>query len=372
MDRRGALRWLTFMGALSLPAWGWTGRALAVPPTFPAVRPRPLRFPADHGAHPDFRTEWWYATGWLDANGEEIGFQTTFFRSRSGHDADNPSRFAPHQLLFAHAALARPAAGGLRHEQRAARVVAGDAAVGFATDDTDLHLHGWAFRRDADGSYRARIEADAVKLELALAPTQTILLQGEAGFSRKGADPEQASYYYSQPQLAVSGRIRLEGLGERWQTVSGRAWLDHEWSSRVLDRDAVGWDWIGINLDDGGALMAFRIRGGDGTTRWAAARWRDARGRERNFAGNEVRFTPLAQWRSPRTGANYPVRQRLSLGGGEPGHFELVPLMDDQELDSRASTGAVYWEGAVTLQRDGRRIGRGYLELVGYHRPMAL
>ena len=369
MDRRGVLRRLTFAAALVLPA----RRLWSAPPRFPPVVPRALAFPADHGAHPDFRTEWWYAPGALDAGGEAIGFQVTFFRSRSGHDADNPSRFAPHQLLFAHAALARPALGRLRHEQRAARVVAGDAAVGFATGDTDLRLRGWTFRRDADGAYRARIEGDTVKLDLALAPTQPLLPQGDAGFSRKGADPQQASHYYSQPQLAASGRVYAEGPGERWRTVSGRAWLDHEWSSRVLDEDAAGWDWIGINLDDGGALMAFRIRGRDGTTRWAAARWRDGRGRERGFAGHEVSFTPLAEWRSPRTGAIYPIRQRLSLGaGGEAGQFDLAPLMDDQELDSRASTGAVYWEGAVTLERGGQRIGRGYLELVGYHRPMVL
>jgi predicted secreted hydrolase len=369
MDRRGVLRRLTFAATLALPA----RRLWSAPPRFAPVVPRTLVFPGDHGAHPDFRTEWWYATGWLDAGGENIGFQVTFFRSRSGHDADNPSRFAPHQLLFAHAALAQSAHGRLRHEQRAARVVAGDDSNGFAIGDTDLRLRDWAFRRDGDGTYHARIEGDTVKLDLALAPTQPILRQGDAGFSRKGADPEQASYYYSQPQLAVSGRIHAAGPGGQWRTVSGRAWLDHEWSSRVLDRDAAGWDWIGINLDDGGALMAFRIRGRDGSTRWAAARWRDGFGRERSYAAHEVTLAPLAEWRSPRTGAAYPVRQRLSLGTvGEGMHFELAPLLDDQELDSRGSTGAVYWEGAVTLVREGRPVGRGYLELVGYHRPMVL
>ena len=366
MDRRGVLRRLTFAAALALPA----RRLWSAPPRFAPVVPRTLVFPRDHGAHPEFRTEWWYATGWLDAGGESIGFQVTFFRSRTDHDADNPSRFAPHQLLFAHAALARPSAGRLLHEQRAARVVAGDDAVRFVTDDTDLRLRGWIFRRDGDGRYHARIDGETLTLDLALAPTQPILRQGDAGFSRKGTNPEQASHYYSQPQLAVSGRVAAGGA--RFE-VDGRAWLDHEWSSRVLDDAAAGWDWIGINLDDGGALMAFRIRGRDGSTRWAAARWRDGRGRERSFTAVEVGLAPLGAWRSPHTGAIYPVRQRLTLGAGrEAMQFDLVPLMDDQELDSRASTGAVYWEGAVKLHRDGRAVGRGYLELVGYHRPMAL
>ena len=368
MDRRGVLRRLTLLGALAWPA----ARGRAAPPEPAAVLPRPLAFPADHGAHPAFRTEWWYATGWLDAAGgqQAMGFQVTFFRSRTGHDTGNPSRFAPHQLMFAHAALARPQAGRLLHEQRAARVVAGDDAVRFATGDTDLRLRDWTFRRAADGRYRARIEGETLALDLTLTPTQPILPQGDGGYSRKGPLPGQASHYYSQPQLAVSGRVGAGG--ERFE-VAGRGWLDHEWSSRVLDEAAAGWDWIGINLDDGGALMAFCIRGRDGRSLWAAARWRDGRGRERSFSAGEVGFAPLGEWRSPRTGAVYPVRQRLTLGAGrEAMRFELAPLMDDQELDSRASTGAVYWEGAVELRRDGRALGRGYLELVGYHRPMTL
>lgn len=367
MRRRRLLQWLALAGlAPALP-----GRPRAAAPEFPDVAPRPLVFPRDHGAHPDFRTEWWYATGWLDAAGEALGFQITFFRSRTGHDSANPSRFAPHQLLFAHAALARAAAGRLRHEQRAARLIAGDGAVRCAEADTDLELSGWCLRRGADGVYAARAEGEAVAFALDLAPTRPLLPQGEGGYSRKGPLAGQASHYYSQPWLAARGRVRLDG---RWLPVAGSAWLDHEWSSRVLDAAAAGWDWIGINLDDGGALMAFRIRARDGgPDRWAAARLRQADGRERSFGPGAVSFEPLAEWRSPRTSAVYPVRSRLVLGAGAAAlRFDIEPLMDDQELDARQSTGAVYWEGAVTLLAGGRRQGRGYLELVGYFRPMEL
>lgn len=348
------------------------GRAWATPPAFAAVKPEPLVFPRDHGAHPDYRTEWWYATGWLDTVRGPAGFQVTFFRSRTGHDPANPSRFAPHQLLFAHAALAWPAHGRLRHAQRAARVVRGDPAASFAKDETDLVLQGWRFRRDPEtGAYSALVAGDELKLDLALTPTQALLPQGDGGYSRKGPDPAQASHYYSQPQLAVRGHLDVDGQS---LAATGRAWLDHEWSTTVLDGQAVGWDWVGINLDDGGALMAFVIRGrADAPPRWATARLRQADGRVRSFGAGEVRFEPLATWRSPRTGTVYPVPQRLVLGSVATGlEFELQPLFEDQELDARQSTGAVYWEGAVRMLRDGRAVGRGYLELVGYHRPMKL
>ncbi len=365
MRRRRLLQWLLLGGGLPF------GDLRAAPPEFPVVVPQPLRFPRDHGAHPDFRTEWWYVTGWLEAGGEPIGFQVTFFRSRTTHDPANPSRFAPHQLLFAHAALARAADGRLRHDQRAARVVRGDTAASFSRDDTDLRLEGWSLRRTAQDAYLARIDGAGLRLDLRFAPTQPLLLQGDGGFSRKGPQPEQASHYYSRPQLAVGGRIATDG---DWLPVSGRAWLDHEWSSQVLDAEAAGWDWIGINLDDGGALMAFRIRPRSGAAvRWAAARLRTADGRERSFGSGELRFEPLATWRSPHTGTVYPVRLRIELGSGSSAlRYEIEPLMEDQELDARRSTGAVYWEGAVSLLADGQRAGRGYLELVGYHRPMRL
>jgi len=152
--------------------------------------------------------------------------------------------------------------------------------------------------------------------------------------------------------------------------VRGSAWLDHEWSSQVLDADAAGWDWTGINLDDGGALMAFRIRAKSGATLWAHAALRDAAGRVVQYDGPDaVRFTPREHWTSPRTNATYPVAATLVLGGAE---WRIDPLQPDQELDSRQSTGAVYWEGAVTASRNGRTVGRGYLELTGYVAAMKL
>jgi predicted secreted hydrolase len=350
----------------------WFSAARAAPPDYPPVLPgKVLAFPRDHGAHPDFRTEWWYATGWLETEGEArrpLGFQVTFFRSRPPVDQANPSRFSPRQLLFAHAALSDPGSGRLRHDQRAARAGFGLAAA--KVGDTDVHIDDWSLRRGANGVYRARIPARDFNLELDLRPTQPHLLQGKAGFSRKGPLPRQASYYYSQPQLAVGGSIVRAG---RREAVRGTAWLDHEWSSEILARNAVGWDWTGLNLDDGGALMAFRMRDRAGATVWAGGSFRDRNGHLRVFGPGDVEFIPLRRWRSPHSGTEYPVAVRLRAGGLR---VDLQPLLDDQELDSGASTGAIYWEGAVTAlasgNRTGQRMGRGYLELTGYGRPLDL
>jgi predicted secreted hydrolase len=343
--------------------------AHAAAPAFKPVTPLPpgatLRFPADYGAHPDYKTEWWYVTGWLNTpDGKPLGFQVTFFRSATGHDRANPSRFAPKQLIVGHAALSDPANGKLLHDQRSAREGFGlsYAKVG----DTDVKLEDWRMTRTADGGYAIHVEAPSFAFDIKLASSQPPMLQGERGYSRKGPQPSQSSYYYSQPQLRASGSITRAGKAA---AVTGTAWLDHEWSSQVLDEDASGWDWIGANLDDGGALMAFQIRGKTGATLWAHATWRDASGKITQYSPDQVSFTPQRRWRSPRTNAEYPVATQLSTGGTV---WRIVPLQDDQELDSRRSTGAVYWEGAVTLSRDGQTAGRAYLEMTGYVRPIKL
>ena len=360
-------------------AWPMKGRAVsllvmiaftwlcgtAVAQDYAQVKPgHELQFPRDHGSHPQFRTEWWYLTGWVkDARGGDLGLQITFFRNRPRVAENNPSRFAPRQLLFAHAALADAKTGKLVHDQRAAR--AGFGLAEAQQGRTDVAMDDWSLRQTTSG-YSASIAAREFAYALDFKVTQPILLQGERGLSRKGPRPAQASYYYSQPHLAVSGSITVRG---EKREVSGIAWLDHEWSSEYLAGEAAGWDWVGLNLADGGALMAFRMRDKQGGTLWAGGAHRGADGRVRNFAPGEVRFEPLRRWRSPRTQTEYPVALRVQAGNIE---FELEPMMDDQELDSRASTGTIYWEGAVSAKSGGKLLGFGYLELTGYWRPLRL
>ena len=422
---------------------------------------RALRFPRDHGAHLGAAIEWWYATGWLDRGGGDLlGFQLTFFRSRvdllgpapamaalardaSQSASSNGARIAlpnltltaphtavpdttlhppqagrlvPRQLLFGHAALTELRTGRHRHAQRLTRWSgqASGSGAQAALHDTDLRLGAWRLSRSQPGAasrYLARLAAPEAgfTLDLQLDATQPVLLQGAAGYSRKGpagataaAPLPQASHYYTQPQMAVRAQLTLQGRSE---ALSGRAWLDHEWSDHLLPPQAVGWDWIGINLSDGGALTAFVLRAADGRAVWAggshragpdaglgAGAWASAgagsgagsspasgqrRADElaalpapRNFASHEVAFTPLRTWRSPSSGAHYPVRWRVATPVGT---FELEALLDAQELDSRASTGAIYWEGLAEL-RDGagRRVGLGYLEMTGRAAPLRL
>ena len=330
----------------------------------PVVRGRALAFPRDHGAHSDYRTEWWYVTGIVHGSErDELGVQVTFFRSRPGVAEDSPSRFAPRQLVFAHAAVAEAKHGRLRHDQRAARAVF-DLA-GAAETTTRAWIDDWSLALDGD-TYAAHIAAREFAFDLRFRATQPVLLQGDAGYSRKGPLPEQASHYYSRPQLDVAGRVEVAG---RSREVTGRAWLDHEWSSEYMAAGAVGWDWIGINLTDGGALMAFRMRDRAGGALWAGGALRDAQGRGRSFRSDEVRFEPQRRWRSPRTGYAYPVELRVQAGGVE---YAIEPMMDDQELDSSVSTGVVYWEGAVRVISNGVTLGRGYLELTGYGGPLRI
>lgn len=355
MRRREFLRVLA-----GLPLAGVEVRALAAEAVqFAPVLPgRMLAFPRDHGAHPDFRTEWWYATGWLNLpDGGPLGFQSTFFRVRTGIGEDNPSAFAPRQLILAHAAIADPRLGRLRHDQRAARV-AFDRA-GFSEKRTEVWVGDWRFEQDGDG-YRAEVRTSDFAYALSLAAESSPMLNGRSGFSAKAADSRHASYYYSRPQLKVQGSVTLDG---HKQAVSGQAWLDHEWSSELLPEAAQGWDWVGLNLADGGALMAFRLRRQDGGALWSAATFRPAGGGAQVLGPGEVAFEPLRQWRSARTGIAYPVEWRVRVGART---LHLRPLIDDQELDSRLSTGAAYWEGAVRVFEDGQEVGRGYLEMTGY------
>jgi predicted secreted hydrolase len=340
--------------------------AQAAPPSYaPVVPGRALEFPADHGSHPEFRTEWWYVTGWLQtAAGEPLGFQVTFFRTRPPVDETNPSAFAPRELVIAHAAVSDPRHDGLWHEQRIAR-----AALGLAGSErgrADVWLDRW--RLSGDGArWHTTLAGETMALSLDLTATQSPLANGEAGLSRKGPAPLSASWYYSLPHLRVAGTVARGG--GRAEAVTGSAWLDHEWSSEYLDTEATGWDWIGINLDDGGALMAFRMRGRDGAARWAGGTLRSADGAVRTFAPGELRFEAGKTWQSPRTGTSYPVEWRIVAGDRT---FDLRPLLPDQENDARLSTGAVYWEGAVTALENGAHVGRGYLELTGYGEPLKL
>ena len=359
---------------------GGTAALLALAGSAPAwsLPLRTLRFPRDFGSHPALRTEWWYITGQARAGGgggaREFGFQVTFFRTRVDEAQALRSAFAAKQLVFAHAAVTDLKGRRLWHDQRIAR--AGMGVAGASEADTALRLRDWSLVRDGgDGLYRASVNAADFGFDLRFRPTQPVLLQGDAGLSRKGPGPEQASYYYSEPQLEARGRLRLAGQAF---DVTGTAWLDHEWSEALLHPEAVGWDWIGMNLADGSALTAFDLRTRTGDALWSGGSFRQGAvqgdaaqvGESREFAPGEVVFEPLRHWKSPASQANYPVEWALRT---PLGRYTVRALLDDQELDSRGSTGAIYWEGlSELLDERGKPVGRGYLEMTGYAAPLRL
>jgi predicted secreted hydrolase len=356
---------------LAVAASGWLGPTHALPE-------RTLDFPRDHGAHPDTRTEWWYITGHAtSAGGHEWGFQVTFFRSRVPGTQDMRSAFAAKQLIFAHCAITDVQGKKLHHDQRMARQGFGIAQA--SEQDTDVKLRNWTLKRTnpatslANGStaqtiatsrYETRIAAQDFTLDLNFTETQPLLLQGNNGLSRKGPEEKQASYYYSQPHLATSGTIILKG--ERFN-VQGSAWLDHEWSDELLHPQAVGWDWIGINMQDGSALTAFQLRRKDGSALWTGGSYRPApaTGLKATIAGpGEVAFQAVRGWTSPLTAAKYPVEWLVRTPGD---YYTVKAVIDNQELDSRQSTGAVYWEGLCNVfDSNNKQVGRGYLEMTGY------
>jgi predicted secreted hydrolase len=318
-----------------------------------------LRFPADHGAHPEFRTEWWYITGLLDMKDGVKGFQITFFRTKPGVAGSNPSQFAPRQVIFGHAAVSDPGRKRLIHSARIAR--AGFGLAQARVGDMDLVLDDWRLWRGPDGRMHAKVSGDGFALDLSFTPTQPVIVQGRGGYSRKGPSASEASHYYSWPQLAAAGRLNR-------QPVTGRAWLDREWSSTLLNPRAVGWDWLGLNLDDGGALTLFRVRDSKGGPVWSGGSHRSKAGKLNIFNPEDVRWQADGWWQSPRSKTRWPVQPAVEYRlNGRWQRLDVKPIMQDQELDSRAGGGPLYWEGAVTVPG-----GRGYLELTGYAAPLRM
>ena len=346
-----------------LLATGLAGVVVGADPAH-ALPARAMEFPRDFGAHPDFRTEWWYITGHATSGAREFGFQLTFFRSRVDATQGMTSRFAAKQLIFAHAAITDVQGKKLWHDQRIARE--GFDIATASQKDMSIKLRDWSLQ-SRDGKHSAKLPASDFALNLQFTETQPVLLQGRQGLSRKGPEAKQASYYYSLPQLATSGSLQVKGQNFE---VTGKAWLDHEWSEELMHPSAIGWDWIGMNLDDGSALTAFRLRDKDGNAVWDGGSFRPAKGDLYIFSRGEVFFKPTRSWKSPLTQTTYPVEWIVRTPADV---YTVRAVIDNQELDSRQSTGAIYWEGLSELwSSNGKRVGSGYLEMTGYAAPLRM
>lgn len=334
-------------------------------------------FPKDHGSHPAFRTEWWYFTGNLEAGGRrDYGYELTFFRQGNDHPEvlKNPSRWAPRHLYFAHFAVTDISKNRFYYRDRMSREAIGKA--GAATDRLEVWIDQWRAVQEGE-TIRLQAEEKASgkgaqagwKIDLALSPAKPPVIHGEGGISKKGGEEGQASHYYSFTRLQTSGSVWIDGKEEK---VTGWSWMDHEFSSSILNAHQTGWDWFSIQLEDGSDVMFFQIRRDDGRIDPASSGTViGADGRERHLSADDFTLTPIEYWKSPANPANYPVGWRIEIPS-ERLLLESKPAVAQQELITSQSTRIAYWEGASDFQgtKNGKPVsGKGYVELTGYAAP---
>lgn len=324
-----------------------------------ALEPRPFVFPADHGPHPSFKTEWWYYTGNLATeSGARYGYQLTFFRiALAPEGEERTSEWGARQIYMAHFALSDISGERFFAFERFNRPALGLA--GAQAQPFRVWLEGWE-ASGPDGSFPMRLQAaeGGVALDLTLEQGKPIVLQGEEGLSQKGPERGNASYYYSLTRMPTTGSITIDG--ERAE-VSGLSWMDREWSTSLLSEDQVGWDWFSLQLSDETELMYFQLRRSDGTPSGTSSGTLVLPdGEPVDLAGGDVSLEVLETWESD--GVAYPSGWLLRAPGRE---LRITPAQRDQEL--RLTTR--YWEGAVDIEgtADGQPItGSGYVELTGY------
>jgi predicted secreted hydrolase len=323
-----------------------------------AQAPRVFSFPADHGAHPGFRNEWWYLTGNIDTTtGRRFGYQLTFFNSalRPPASAGSSSAWDSPRAWMAHLALTDVQSNKYHAVERVTREnpgLAGANAERVWLEDWEL-VFG-----DATRPWRLHAidTGHGIGIDFELRPLKPPVLQGRDGLSQKSPAPGNASYYYSLPRLATGGTVRV---GTEEFAVRGQSWLDREWSTSALAADQSGWNWFSLQFDDGQELMYYELLDQNGLTHpQSAGNWTNRDAEQTYIAPTDLRLTPLATWTSP-IGTVYVIRWELTYAG----HRWLVAaVIAEQWLD----LSLPYWEGAVDI-RDADTLapaGRGYVEMV--------
>ncbi|MEO6307027.1 MAG: lipocalin-like domain-containing protein [Nitrospiraceae bacterium] len=326
-------------------------------------------FPRDHGAHEEFRTEWWYYTGQLTAkDGRPFGYELTFFRRGMPRDQTKtlPSQWAVTHLYLAHFAISDLSKGRFHYADKMSR--AGLGKAGAAND----RLHVWIDRWSAESPLAApdtqtlQAADGDMAIQFTVSPGKPLVVHGTDGISRKGSVTGQASHYYSFTRLTTTGTVTI---GNESFDVTGTSWMDHEFGSADLDKDLVGWDWFSLQLDDQRELMLYRLRRADGSAHPASSGTLiDRDGKGHHLLLEDFTLEPTSYWTSPTSKARYPQRWRLTVPSQQLS-LELVPRMAEQELSPKRSTQITYWEGAIetTGTAQGKPIhGQGYMELTGY------
>jgi predicted secreted hydrolase len=326
---------------------------------------RKLSFPADHYSHPDFKTEWWYYTGHLETDsGKRYGYQVTFFRfgvrDRQKNVTDQP-RFT--ELYMVHFALSDIAAKKFNFRERINRGY--NDKAGAATDRYLVWNEDWKVEGD-NKNHRIQVNDRGTELKLSLKSLKPPVLHGQNGLSQKGEGEGRASYYYSLTRMQTDGELTITG---RKETVRGVTWMDHEFGSNQLREDQVGWDWFSIQLDNQTELMLYLMRRKDGSVDpYSSGTLVKADGTTRHLALGDYRVEVLNRWKSPSSGANYPMKWKITIPSEEI-ELEITPAFPQQELITNRSTRVTYWEGAVGIRGTFRKkplVGEGYVEMTGY------
>ena len=318
---------------------------------------REFVFPDDHGAHPTYKTEWWYLTANLVSDdGSEFGVQYTLFRHALNPSPMGASQWQSGQVYMAHIALTDVARKLHRHDQRLSRGHPGIAGV-VLEPTFKAYLEDWSLSGSVDAQVSLFLKATSevgFGMDLELIQTQPFLYQGDQGLSAKG--PGQASYYYSIPSMSVSGEVMMD---DRKSVVQGKGWLDREWSTSVLNEAQQGWDWFALHFDDGSEATLFNLRRSDcSQDPFNQALRLNSDGARRDYGAQEFTIRPLRFWVDD-SATHWPIEWSLEFHDQT---FMLQALVEDQLME----TGIRYWEGAIGVYRDSQRVGSGYMELTGY------
>jgi predicted secreted hydrolase len=330
--------------------------------------PRPFSFPADFGPHPNFQTEWWYYTGNLTTDsGRHFGFELTFFRRGlipPSLQTQRASDWAANQVYMGHFALTDVAGDQFHAFERLERGAEGLAGA-QSLPAYQVWIDDWRVSASGKDSYQLNASDAGVSILLNLVDTKGPILEGDQGYSQKGSDPGNASYYFSQTRLATNGTIAIDG--QTYQ-VKGASWMDHEFSTSALSSNEVGWDWFAIHLDGGTDLMLYQIRSPAGAAVWSNGTLVSADGTKQSLASEDFTIKVDSKWKSPHSHAVYPSSWTIEIPS-EHLILQIAPYLPDQELN----LSFTYWEGAVKISgsRSGQEIsGQGYVELTGYANPM--
>jgi len=351
------------------------GQRLASAFTYQRALPgRKIVFPADHYSHPDFKTEWWYYTGHLTTDsGKRYGYQVTFFRFGL-RDRQKESKSAPlfTELYMAHFALSDVAGKKFIFRERINRGIAGKAGgrgyndrAGAATERYLVWHEDWKVEGDVS-KHAIQVNDRGTELRLSLKSLKAPVLHGQNGLSQKGEGEGRASYYYSLTRMQTEGELTINGKKEK---VRGLTWMDHEFGSNQLTDAQMGWDWFSIQLDNQTELMLYLMRRKDGSIDpYSSGTLVSSNGPTKHLKLNDYRVEVLERWKSPKSGANYPMKWQVRIPSEEI-ELEITPAFPDQELITNRSTRVTYWEGAVQIRGKARGQvvnGNGYVEMTGY------